>query len=919
MMFPDCLGYALYGLRFRAIALAMIVPILVAGCEGAEPPLTPASQVGLPTVTGMPVLPTETVVSPTAMPVAPAPTQEPLAVSQGFVLEGVGFSTPESVLHDPENDVYLVANIQGSPSAKDGDGFVSRISPEGDVIALKWIDGAAEGVTLNAPKGMALVGERLYVADIDTLRVFDRDSGDSLEERVVEGARFLNDVAAARDGTVYVTDSGTGVIHRFNPDGSWEPAGQTKNPNGIQVRGERILVTGGSDQIFRLDSDGALLSEYETPSGGLDGLVLPGDGSVLVSSWAGAAIYRFDADGQVSELFSGINAPADIGFDTKRKLVLIPHFEEDRVEARPLPSIETSLASFEIAKDVPYVTSGHDKQKLDIYLPTSGDEPFPTLFVIHGGGRDKRDLAHWGRHFVQQGYAVVSINYRDMSLFDYPAPVQDAFCALGWAHANAGAYGLDPGRIVVLGHSMGGTLTAMLGTVDDPDLFSEGCPHQLPEADLIQGVIPFTGVFDCASAARFSPERGSRLERYLGAKLDQSPEIWAEASATAWVDGSEPPFLLIHGTEDEVFDPAESMGFAKVLEQAGVDVELLLIPDADHGAIIYDEQSFEAVEGFLKTLAHTATSTAVPPTDAPESTTVPPTVTPGLPLSGSGGGRIVFSSRRGEGDYEVYVMNADGTDKRRVTRDSSESEEPVWSPDGTRIAYNLDNYAGHSDIYVINPDGTNKRRLTTDGNAGTPAWSPDSTWIAFSRHAHIGDSDLYLMNTGGSELQQLTRLGSGMQAFSPSWSPDGKYIACVVDFDPDPKIEDLTICVLDVQGGLAKGGATEADLRPLPRVAERLNDRPDWSPVGPQIVFSAVVNYRRDLYVVNVDGTDLRQLTDTPDQDEFSPAWSPDGTQIVFQANPDAQWDIFAMNADGTDRRRLTTDVANDTSPDWAP
>jgi Tol biopolymer transport system component len=130
---------------------------------------------------------------------------------------------------------------------------------------------------------------------------------------------------------------------------------------------------------------------------------------------------------------------------------------------------------------------------------------------------------------------------------------------------------------------------------------------------------------------------------------------------------------------------------------------------------------------------------------------------------------------------------------------------------------------------------------------------------------------------------------------------------------------DLTICVLNVQDALQEGGVSVAGMQPLPRVSERLNDRPTWSPTGSQIVFSAVVGGHRDLYVVDADGTGLRQLTDTPDFDEFAPAWSPDSTQIVFQANPEAQWDIYAMNADGTDRRRLTTDAANDTSPDWAP
>jgi acetyl esterase/lipase len=401
-----------------------------------------------------------------------------------------------------------------------------------------------------------------------------------------------------------------------------EQAGQVENPNGIQVRGGTILVTGGRDQIFRLDDDGASPPEYETPAGGLDGLVWLDDGRVLVSSWTGSAVYQIDADGQVSELFSDINAPADIGFDTKRNLVLIPHFEDDRVEARPLPSTQTppltetltptpTAMPFELSRNVPYITDGHPKQKLDIYLPASGDRPFPTLLLIHGGGGDKRDFDHWARHFAEQGYAAVSINYRDINQFDYPVPVQDAFCALAWTHAKADTYGFDPRRIVALGHSAGGTLTAMLGTVDDPDLFTQSCPHQLPEADWIQGAIPFTGIFDYASALQFSPERRSRLEDYLGGDLDQAAETWAEASATTWVDGSEPPFLLIHGLDDSTIEPEQSMYLAETLERAGVDVELLLLPDADHGAIINSEQSFEAVENFLATLAQASTPTEI--------------------------------------------------------------------------------------------------------------------------------------------------------------------------------------------------------------------------------------------------------------------------------------------------------------------
>jgi len=305
------------------------------------------------------------------------------------------------------------------------------------------------------------------------------------------------------------------------------------------------------------------------------------------------------------------------------------------------------------------------------------------------------------------------------------------------------------------------------------------------------------------------------------------------------------------------------------------------------------------------------------PTPAQTVTSAPPTPTAPLPpLSGSGGGKIVFSSRRGQGDYAVYVMNADGTDKRRLTRNRFEDEETAWSADGAKIAFNIDTYSGSCDIYVMNADGSDLRQLTTDGNSGSPAWSPDGRRIAFSRHNSDRSSELYVMNHDGSNSQQLTVTGAE-RVYSPAWSPDGTQMACVLSTSAEPLEEESTICVFDVEEALRKGGAGVADLRELPRPGEDVNDRPAWSPDGARIVFSALVEGHRDLYVVQADGTRLEQLTYTPEHDEFAPVWSPDGTKIAFQANPHAHWDIYVMRVDGTGLERLTTDVANDTSPDW--
>lgn len=266
----------------------------------------------------------------------------------------------------------------------------------------------------------------------------------------------------------------------------------------------------------------------------------------------------------------------------------------------PAPT-QTGAVMIEVVviKDISYVPEGFDEQRLDIYLPSGGAKPYPTLLMIHGGNGRKEDMALWGRAFAKQGYAAVSINHRQWPNYSYPDHVEDAFCALAWVHSNAGTYHFDTKNVFAMGHSAGGTLSAMLGVVDNPSLYIKECPHTLPEDKWVQGIIPFTGIFDYATAI----EGSSSLENYaaelLGGELDEIPEIWAAASAVNWLDGSEPPFLIIHGAEDKSISPDQSRYFAEILEEEGVDVDLLIIPDAGHAQIVGSEQSLGAVEEFL--------------------------------------------------------------------------------------------------------------------------------------------------------------------------------------------------------------------------------------------------------------------------------------------------------------------------------
>ena len=142
-----------------------------------------------------------------------APTEE-----QVMVIANAGFETPESILHDPARDLYLVSNINGSPAEKDDNGFISLVAPDGDVRDLLWIDGTLEEVTLHAPKGTAIVSGKLYVADIDTVRVFDAESGQPLDAIEIPGASFLNDVVANEAGEIFVSDSDTHSVHLIGID-----------------------------------------------------------------------------------------------------------------------------------------------------------------------------------------------------------------------------------------------------------------------------------------------------------------------------------------------------------------------------------------------------------------------------------------------------------------------------------------------------------------------------------------------------------------------------------------------------------------------------------------------------------------------------------------------------------------------------
>jgi hypothetical protein len=260
-----------------------------------------------------------------------------------------GFSEPESALHDPAADVYLVSNVNGPVAAKDGNGFISRVSPAGEILDLRWIDGATDGVTLHAPKGMGLLGDTLIVADIDYVRLFDRVSGEPIDDWAVDGATFLNDVAVSPGGTIYVSDtgvrfdgeepedSGTSGIHAFSGDGSRRTVdtGDLTGINGLAASGRRLYgVSYGSGRIFVIE-DGTLSELPELPGLGLDGIVVSQHG-LLISDWDTETVYLLRENGSVSAVVRNVPSPADIGADRSRDRLLIPRLTTGQLLLAPL-------------------------------------------------------------------------------------------------------------------------------------------------------------------------------------------------------------------------------------------------------------------------------------------------------------------------------------------------------------------------------------------------------------------------------------------------------------------------------------------------------------------------------------------------------------------------------------------------------
>jgi sugar lactone lactonase YvrE len=269
-----------------------------------------------------------------------------------------GFKTPESVRYDSARDVFYVSNINGSPLAKDDNGFISSMKPDGTIDSLELIAGGRDGVTLNAPKGLALVGDTLWVADIDAVRAFNVHTGAVVATVDLTSfhAVFLNDVCVGGDGAIYVTDTGmkpsgdamthvAGADRIFRIDAAHHATIALASdslhwPNGItwDASGNRFIVV-PYDKVpqilaWRPGTPQPVIIGYG--SGQYDGVELLADRRLVITSWADSTISI--RDGNVRTAIRELPSPADIGIDTRRMHVAVPLLTKDRVEILTIPA-----------------------------------------------------------------------------------------------------------------------------------------------------------------------------------------------------------------------------------------------------------------------------------------------------------------------------------------------------------------------------------------------------------------------------------------------------------------------------------------------------------------------------------------------------------------------------------------------------
>ena len=309
--------------------------------------------------------------------------------------------------------------------------------------------------------------------------------------------------------------------------------------------------------------------------------------------------------------------------------------------------------------------------------------------------------------------------------------------------------------------------------------------------------------------------------------------------------------------------------------------------------------------------------------------------------------QLAYTSCRGD-NAEIFLVSADGSGMRNLTRNSAEDRSPVWSPDGRHIAFVTDR-DGQWEIYVTRADGSGLRNVShSPGDDDFPTWGPYGRRLAFASD-RTGDSEIYVADIAGGPALNITKSPRAYDS-QPVWSPRGTMIAFLSDRTGGEDTQDIYVVRPDGHGVANLSKHTAWDGRPvwspdgmrlafsthregnievfsvLALGASFVNvsrnpawdEGPSWSPRGDLVAFGSNRDGNREVYVATAAGAAPRNLTNNPAAD-FAPVWSPDGSTIAFISDRDGNQEVYVMNPAGGQQRNVSRSPGQDCEPAWRP
>ncbi|MDH4305478.1 MAG: hypothetical protein OEV53_15590 [Nitrospira sp.] len=270
-----------------------------------------------------------------------------------------GLETPNSFVGDLSGKEYFISNINGEPEARDNNGFITKLNAEGKITNLKFIQGGVAEISLHAPKGLALVGSILYVADLDQLKGFDKTTGKQLLTVSLpppsRSQISLTDVTASESGLLYVSDQAGNSIYRITPSDNHRvdlliyderlagPAGLAVHPKtnhliAVSWNKGKILEITPDGQLSELEANGFFTGRFQN----LSGVDFDQWGNMYVSDFTKGKIWRMTRDNRFQVIAEYLPAPADISINRTNNLILVPYYYDHAAE---MNGLETPLSA----------------------------------------------------------------------------------------------------------------------------------------------------------------------------------------------------------------------------------------------------------------------------------------------------------------------------------------------------------------------------------------------------------------------------------------------------------------------------------------------------------------------------------------------------------------------------------------------